>query len=66
MPLWIDNDTDTFSNQRLKEDFSIELTKFKASVTEAILYAEGLTWPQPKYGMEEACKQQLIDKLAQQ
>lgn len=65
MPLWIDNDTDTFSNQRLTEDFDIELTRFKTSVTEAILYAEHLNWPQPKYGMDKARKQQLINKLAQ-
>lgn len=63
MPLWIDNDTDTFSNQLLKEDFEIELTQLKIGVAEAIHYFEQSDWPQPKYGMDDVRKQQLIDKL---
>ena len=63
MPLWIDHDFFTYSNERLKSEFPIQLTDFETATAETIAYYESLNWHQPTYGMNEAKRQELLSKL---
>ncbi len=63
MPLWLDGDFFTFSNQKYKNDFQLELTEFKKSIKETINYYESLGWPKPTYGMTEKVRTRLLKKL---
>lgn len=63
MPLWIDSDTDTFSNQRLKEDFDIQLTNWRKTIEDTIAYFDQLGWPSPEYGISATRRKRLIEKL---
>lgn len=63
MPLWIDGDHFTYSNQKLLNDFSSKPTQFKQSIFEAIEYYDTLLWHTPTYGIGEERRQQLIELL---
>lgn len=62
MPLWIDNDYYTYNNRLLVETFPFELVDFRAAAADTIAYYTNLNWHQPKYGMSEGERQQLIQK----
>jgi 2'-hydroxyisoflavone reductase len=64
MPLWIDGDFFTYTNQYLKAELGAEPTSLKNGIQNTIDYYESLNWPKPKYGMTEEIRSGLIDKLA--
>ncbi len=66
MPLWIDGDYFTYSNQKLKADFGFESTTLKDSVKNTIEYYNKLGWKEPDYGMTEKTRQALIKKTNSQ
>ncbi len=63
MPLWIDGDYCTYSNDRIKRDFAFKPTGLKESIKNTISYHNGLGWHQPKYGISEARRQELLNQL---
>lgn len=63
MPLWIDGDHFTYSNQKLKEAFQLNMEDFGASIAETISYYEKLEWPIPQYGIMEHERQELLQAL---
>ncbi len=63
MPLWIDGDHFTFSNEKLKSEFDISLWNYKSSLKETINFYSKADWQTPKYGIPESTKQKLIDLL---
>jgi len=63
MPLWINGDFFTYSNQKLKKELGISLTDFKTGINRTIGYYDKLKWPIPKYGMTEIKRQELIEKI---
>lgn len=63
MPLWIDGDHFTYSNQKLRNDFQLNMEDFKANVAKTISYCETLNWPVPQYGIMEHERQELLQAL---
>ncbi len=63
MPLWIDNDYFTYSNERLKADFGFTPIDFQESIQQTIIYYNNRGWDAPIYGMTEARKQELMNQL---
>ena len=63
MPLWINGDHFTYSNQKLKKELNIEMTDFEIAIKKTIEHYNHLNWHKPKYGMTEATRQELINKL---
>lgn len=63
MPLWINGDHFTYSNQKLKEALRINPTNFSSAIEQTIAYYDHLNWPEPTYGLNEQTKQALIKKL---
>lgn len=63
IPLWINGDHFTYSNQKLINDLGISLTDFSLAIETTINYYEGQEWPKPTYGMDENRKQDLLAQL---
>jgi 2'-hydroxyisoflavone reductase len=63
MPLWIDGDSFTYSNQRLKNDLKFEPTGLELSIKDTIEYYDGLGWPELHFGMSETTRQALLQKV---
>lgn len=63
MPLWINGDYFTYTDQKIKERLGIRMTQFKMSLDKTIEYFDSINWPQPKYGMTEKTRQKLIKKM---
>lgn len=63
MPLWIDGNHFTFSNQKLKTDFKFQLTDWTESIAATIDYYKQLHWPVPTYGMKEEKRLKLLQLL---
>ena len=63
LPLWLDCDFFTYSNEKILRDLKIETTDFKNSVLNTINYYETLDWKKPNYGMNEKVKNGLIKEL---
>ena len=63
MPLWLSGDFFTHSNQKYIDVFKSEPTELKESIKEAIEYYENLGWIEPKYGMTEKMRVELLDKI---
>ncbi len=63
MPLWIDGDFFTYSNQRACAHLSLMPTKFKSSVQETVHHFESKNWPTPEYGMDEKRKADLLKRI---
>ena len=63
LPLWLDSDYYTYDNKKLLNELKINITEFSDSVSSTIDYYESLSWQEPKYGMNERLKNELIDKL---
>ncbi|BDS11274.1 NAD-dependent epimerase/dehydratase family protein [Aureispira anguillae] len=63
MPIWVDGNYFTFSNQKLVTDFSFKLSDWTASVAATIAYYQALDWPVPTYGISEEQRLDLLDLL---
>lgn len=63
MPLWIDGNHFTFSNQRLNTDFTFTLKDWTQSISETIVYYQSLGWPVPTYGIKEEQRLKLLALL---
>lgn len=63
LPLWLDCDYFTFDNKKLLNELEMHMTEFSYTVSSTIAYYESLFWQEPKYGMNEHLKNELIDKL---
>jgi len=63
MPLWLDGDHFTYSNEKLKKDTDLQLTTFDQSVQETIAYYDTLKWHEPIFGMPEMTRLKLLEKL---
>jgi nucleoside-diphosphate-sugar epimerase len=63
MPLWIDGDQFTFTNQKMKDGLGMKVTDFRAAIGQTIEYYKRLNWPEPKYGLTDLKRQSLIEKL---
>lgn len=63
MPLWINNDYFTYSNQQLQENFDLRLTNLKDSMAVCRKYYDSLNWHTPAYGLSDPQRMKLIHKL---
>jgi len=63
MPLWIDGDFFTHSNKKHTRDFELKQTVLKKSLKDTIEYYENLGWSEPKYGMTEKTRIELLKKI---
>jgi len=63
LPLWIDNNHSTFSNQKITEALSLSFTSFRSRLKEVISYYDRLNWPEPIYGISQQKQQQLLSEL---
>lgn len=52
-PLWIDNNTFTFSNHKIRDAYAMQMVEFEKSIRETIAYYDLLGWPEPKYGLSQ-------------
>jgi 2'-hydroxyisoflavone reductase len=62
MPLWIDGDYFTFSNEKLKQELGIKPINLMDSINEIIPFYDDLGWSSPKYGMDNNQKTELIER----
>ena len=63
MPLWLDCEYFTYSNERIKSDFDFRFVDFEASVKESINHFDEIGWNEPTYGITEKERLSLIEKL---
>ena len=63
MPLWLDCDYFTYDNSKLIKNLDVQFTEFKKSIAETIAYYQKSGWAEPKYGINETKKQELIEAL---
>lgn len=63
MPLWLDGNHFTWSNERLKKAFKTTMVDFKESVEATISFYKKNNYPKPIYGMSNDRKNKLIEIL---
>lgn len=63
LPLWLDCNYFTFNNTKILSEFEMKITDFRNSLLDTINYYDKLSWKEPKYGMSEKIKNELIEKL---
>ncbi len=63
MPIWIDGNFFTYSNDRMRSEIGISPTAFEDCVKNTIDYYQKLKWPIPTYGITEKKRQELIELL---
>jgi nucleoside-diphosphate-sugar epimerase len=63
LPLWLNSDYYTYSNQKLIEHLAFEPTPFKQSILDTIRYFSGLNWPVPTYGIDDNRSRELLSLL---
>ncbi|MGB0423674.1 MAG: NAD-dependent epimerase/dehydratase family protein [Flavobacteriales bacterium] len=63
MPLWLNTDIFTFTNEALRTEFDFKSTPFQEALNDTIAYYENLNWPSPVYGMPETKRQDLINQV---
>lgn len=63
MPLWLDCEYFTYSNQRIKSDFEFKFTELRESVQETIEYFDEVGWSEPTYGITDEIRKSLLEKL---
>lgn len=63
MPLWINGDHLTYSNQKMIEELGVNVTDFGSAVSKTIDYYHSLEWPEPSYGISEARRIELLNVL---
>lgn len=62
MPLWLQSDDFTFSNQAMLQDFKIKTTSFKDGLMESLSYFKQLKYPKPTYGIDHEKRQNLLNE----
>ncbi len=65
LPLWLDCDYFTYNNTKVLKDLKMEITEFRSSVSDTLDYYNKLDWNEPKYGITEKVKNELIDKITE-
>ncbi len=65
MPLWIDGDYFKYDNQALKTALNWQPTDFASAISETIHYFDQLDWPEPRYGISEERRSNLIQQLSE-
>lgn len=60
LPLWLDMDYFTYANKKSKNEMLMEYSSFDNSLQKTIEYYESLNWPEPKYGMDDQWKEELL------
>lgn len=63
MPLWINGDHFTYSNEKWKNELEIETTSMKDGIRETIEYYTNLGWPEPTYGLSSKRQEELVSIL---
>lgn len=66
MPLWINGDHFTYSNEKQINAFGKLPTNFSISLRNTIKYYERQDWPEPKFGIHESKRLALIENLSHQ
>lgn len=61
MPLWINGDHFTYSNEKWKAELGLEPTSMEDGIRETISFISD--WPEPTYGMPEERRRELIKLL---
>ncbi|MFZ1332283.1 MAG: hypothetical protein WAR83_08840, partial [Flavobacteriales bacterium] len=63
MPLWIDGDHFTYSNERLINDMAFKPSDLRTSIQETLAYYDARGWDEPNYGMSEQKRLELLGHL---
>jgi len=63
MPLWINGNYFTYSNQLILEELKLPVTNFEEATKATIGYYDVRGWAVPEYGMSEERKEELIGLL---
>lgn len=64
MPLWINGDHFTYSNQKLESDFNFPLTDLPLALAHTMSYFEYKNWPKPHYGIDNKTKEEILNALS--
>lgn len=59
IPLWLNTDIFTFSNEKIAKKIDFDFQDFQQSVNNSIEYFERLKWPSPKSGISKIKKRDL-------
>jgi hypothetical protein len=62
LPLWIDGNHFTYSNQKLESEFGSRPSSFEDALVATIKHFENLNWPEPQYGLSPAQIKQRLSK----
>lgn len=63
IPLWIEGDHFTFSNEKIKSSIDFKASSLAKSIKETIAYYAQLNWPAPKYGITDEVHSDLVQSL---
>lgn len=63
MPLWIDGDHFTYSNQKMRQDLVEQPVSLSQSLETTLAYYTQLQWPVPRYGIPEKTRHSLLQKV---
>ncbi|PCJ65629.1 MAG: hypothetical protein COA58_09495 [Bacteroidetes bacterium] len=63
MPLWLNADYFTYSNEQSINELSFVPTSFEKAIADTIDYFLHLNWPEPSYGISENQRLDLLDKI---
>lgn len=62
LPLWIDGDHFTYSNERIKEELAFEPSDLRKSLEGTLAYCDERGWQEPAYGIKESERRELLKK----
>ena len=60
MPLWINGDHFTYSNEKLKSAYGFQPAQFETSVQQTIEFYDKMGWLTPKFGISEQKRKELL------
>lgn len=63
MPLWLNHNNFTFSNNKMKASFNHKIIELETSVQATIKYYNTLKWPEPKYGISRLKQLELLNSF---
>ncbi len=63
MPLWLDRDYFTYSNQAIKDYYQFEPISFSEAINQTQDYFKELEWPIPEFGMSEETRRAILRSL---
>lgn len=63
IPLWLEADHFTYSNQKWLDDFQLTPTTMIKGLSETVNYYGSMDWPEPGYGINDTLKNELLKKL---